>query len=399
MGIFYRNKELKRLEESEVIQEERSATSFALPYSGVTDRASSAALRLSTVYRCVEVISSSVAQLPIDLFTVDTGGYKLKNIDHPVSILLGTEPNELMTRYNFIKVIVATILLRGNAYALIVRNKQTQVPESLELLSTDRVEIKGNKYFLDKKPINSANILHFLNYSDDGINGISVLQHARNTIDLSTNSETHAAGFFKNGANVSGILQVQGSLNKEQKEDIKTSWQNTFDPVTGTPNGIAVLEGNMDFSPISINPSDAQLLETRQFNVIDVCRFFGVSPVKAFDLSKSSYSTVEATQLAFLTDTLAPLMENIELELERKLLLPSERMKYDIKFNVDALLRVDKNSLADYYSKLFNIGAITINEIRKELDLPKLDNGDKNFLQVNVQSVDNIINQINNKNE
>ena len=75
----------------------------------------------------------------------------------------------------------------------------------------------------------------------------------------------------------------------------------------------------MDFQPITVNPADAQLLETRQFNVIDICRFFGVSPVKAFDLSKSSYSTVEATQLAFLTDTLSPLLEKIELEFERKL--------------------------------------------------------------------------------
>lgn len=393
MGIFSRK---KKIEEQPV---EERATSFALPYMGTTDPATASALRLSTVYRCVEVISSSVAQLPIDLYSVDVEGYKKKDWTHSVAVLLATEPNEKMTRYNFIKVIVATILLKGNAFALIKRDKVTQNPISLELIDNEKMEIKGGKYLLDGKPINPANILHFLNYSNDGINGISVLQHAKKTIALSTNSESHAAGFFKNGANVSGILTVQGSLSKTQKEDIKTSWQNTFDPVTGTPNGIAVLEGNMDFSPISINPSDAQLLETRQFNVIDICRFFGVSPVKAFDLTKSSYSTVEATQLSFLTDTLSPLMENIELELERKLLLPSERMKFDIKFNVDALLRVDKNSLADYYSKLFNIGAITINEIRKELNLHRLENGDINFLQVNIQSVDNIINNKNKTNE
>ncbi len=393
MGIFSRNK--KQIQEE---PEERSV-SFALPYIGSSSVAYNSALRLSTVYRCVEVISSSVAQLPINLYTVDEYGYRTRDINHPISLLLSSGPNERMTRYNFIKVIVASILLKGNAFVKINRNKINQNPESLDLLNSDDVEIKDYKYYVKGKQINSANILHFLNYSNDGVNGISVLQHAKNTIELSYNSETHAAGFFKNGANVSGVLTVQGSLTKAQKADIKSSWASTFDPVTGTPNGIAVLEGNMNFEPISINPSDAQLLETRQFNVVDICRFFGVSPVKAFDLSKSSYSTVEATQLSFLTDTLSPLLENIELELERKLLLPSERLKYDIQFNVDALLRVDKNSLADYYSKLFNIGAITINEIRKELNLPKLDNGDKNFLQVNVQSVDNIINKTNDTNE
>ncbi|WP_044060236.1 phage portal protein [Proteiniphilum acetatigenes] len=350
------------------------------------------ALKLSTVYRCVEVISSSVAQLPIELYSVDEEGFRTKNRDHQVAILLGTEPNEYMTRYTFFKVIIALILLKGNAFVKIIRDKNTQLPIKLELIDNDDVTIKSGKYYIDDKPINSYNILHFLNYSTDGVNGISVLKHAANTISLSANSEKHASGFFKNGANLSGILKVDTALTDKQKKDIKNSWQDTFDPITGTPNGIAVLEGNMDFQPITINPADAQLLETRQFNVVDICRFFGVSPIKVFDLTKANYSTVEATQLAFLTDTLSPLLENLELELERKLLLPSERMKYDIQFNETSLLRVDKNSLAEYYNKLFNVGAITINEIRKELNLPKLENGDNNFIQVNTSTVDNIIN-------
>ncbi len=98
----------------------------------------------------------------------------------------------------------------------------------------------------------------------------------------------------------------------------------------------------MDFQPITVNPADAQLLETRAFNVVDICRFFGVSPVKAFDLSKSSYSTVEATELAFLTDTLSPLIEKIEEELERKLYKPSEKASIDVRFDTSALLRADK---------------------------------------------------------
>ena len=81
---------------------------------------------------------------------------------------------------------------------------------------------------------------------------------------------------------------MESSLTAQQKQDIKTAWSSAFNSITGTPNGVAVMEGNMTFQPITVNPSDAQLLETRQFNVIDICRFFGVSPVKAFDLSKSS---------------------------------------------------------------------------------------------------------------
>lgn len=118
-----------------------------------------------------------------------------------------------------------------------------------------------------------------------------------------------------------------------------------------------------------MNPADSQLLETRQFNVIDICRVFGVSPVKAFDLSKSSYSTVEATNLSFLTDTLSPLIEKIELEFERKLYKPSEKESIDVRFDTARLLRADKQSLANYYNTLFNIGVVSANDIRRELDM------------------------------
>lgn len=143
----------------------------------------------------------------------------------------------------------------------------------------------------------------------------------------------------------------------------------------------------MTFAPITVNPADAQLLETRQFNVVDICRFFGVSPVKAFDLSKSSYSTVEATNLSFLTDTLSPLIEKIELEFERKLYKPSEKETIDVRFDTARLLRADKQSLANYYNSLFNIGVVSANDIRKELDMQAIEGGDTYFVQCNLSNI------------
>ena len=141
--------------------------------------------------------------------------------------------------------------------------------------------------------------------------------------------------------------------------------------------GVGVLEGNMRYQSISINPADMQMLETRQFNVIDICRFFGVSPVKAFDLSKSSYSTVEATQLAFLTDTLAPLLENIELEFKRKVFRFSERPYIEVKFDTSTLLRADKTAQSSYMKSLFEIGGLTPNEARRMMDMPRVKDGDQ----------------------
>lgn len=379
-------------------KEERSYIFDYLTYNSNGGYVSSKAMLLSTVYRCVEVISDSVAQLPLEPYKIDSNGYKIKFTSHPTYNLLNKEPNNRMTRFTFIKTLVVSTLLKGNGYAYIQRDIKGNA-EALHFIPADLVTVIKPKRMSDPISYNvtgigkveGCNMIHILNFSYDGITGISTLTHAKNTLGLSADSESHASGFFKGGANLAGILKVQSTLTTKQKTDLKTSWQNAFSPSTGTPNGVAVLEGNMDFQPITVNPSDAQLLETRQFNVIDICRFFGVSPVKAFDLSKSSYSTVEATELAFLTDTLAPLLEKIELEFERKLYKPSEKDSIDVRFDTATLLRADKQSLANYYNTLFNIGVISPNEIRQQIDLPYIDGGDNTFVQVNIQPLNRAI--------
>lgn len=389
MGWFTRKKPAPE-------QELRGTMFDSLMYNTTGGYTTNKAMLLSTVYRCVDVISDAVAQLPLEPYFINDAGYKEKFIKHPTYYLLNKEPNSKMSRFTFIKTLIVSTLLKGNGYAYIERDAKGDAV-ALHYIQSDYVTIveqkDGLKYSVVgiKGYVEPCNMVHILNFSYDGITGISTLQHARQTLGLATDSESHAQGFFKGGANLAGILKVQSTLTSKQKSDLKSSWQTAFSPTTGTPNGVAVLEGNMDFQPITVNPADAQLLETRQFNVIDICRFFGVSPVKAFDLSKSSYSTVEATQLAFLTDTLSPLLEKIELEFERKLYKPSERANIDVRFDTSVLLRADKASLASYYNTLFQIGVITPNEIRKVLDLPAIENGDKTFVQVNIQTLDKAV--------
>ena len=381
-------------------KEQRDSTFDYLLYNSANAYNTNKAMLLSTVYRCVEVISDSVAQLPLEPYKMDSKGYKIKFTSHPTYKLLNKEPNSKMSRFTFMKTLIVSTLLKGNGYAYIERDELGNA-KALHFIPSEFVTILTPTTIKDNiaysvvginKTVESCNMIHILNFSYDGITGVSTLAHAKNTLGLSVDSESHAAGFFKGGANLAGILKINSTLNTKQKEELKRSWQSAFSPSVGTPNGVAVLEGNMDFQPITVNPSDAQLLETREFNVIDICRFFGVSPVKAFDLSKSSYSTVEATELAFLTDTLAPLLEKIELEFERKLYKPSERDSIDVRFDTSSLLRADKAALASYYNTLFNIGVISPNEIRKQLDLPAIENGDETFVQVNIQPLNKAIN-------
>lgn len=351
---------------------------------------------LSTVYHCVDLISSGVALLPLETYKIDIEGFKKPDRTNPLYDLMNEEPSEYMTRFTFIKTLIISTLIRGNGYAYIERDTRGNVlqlmflhPNNVTIVwINDAQGIPRMRYQVSgfRELVEPRDMIHILNFSYDGIIGVSTLTHARQTLGIATDSEAHASGFFKGGANLAGVLTIEGArLDKTQKKQNYDEWQARTNPATGNPNGIVILEGNMRYQPITVPPKDAQLLETREFNAVDICRFFSMSPVKNFDLSKSSYSTIEATQLEYLSDTLAPMITKIEQEFQRKLFRPSEKKTTKIEFNTGALLRTDKAAQATYWRQLFNIGAATPNEIRRENNLQKIEGGDDAFIQVNTQ--------------
>ena len=220
-------------------------------------------------------------------------------------------------------------------------------------------------------------MIHLVKYSNDGINGISILQNAKNTLALTNDTEKQASNFFRSGCALAGVLTVQGQLQDKQKEQIRSSWNSAYN---SDGSGLAVLQGNMSYQPISINATDAQLLESRLFNVSDIARFFSISPVLLGDLSKSSYSTLEQSQLQFLSQTLQPYITMIEQEFSRKIFRPSE---INLSVNIDekALIMTDKAALASYYVQMLQNGLMTSNEIRKELGLSSIEGGDVTVMQ------------------
>lgn len=356
---------------------------------------------LSTVYRCVDLISDSVAVLPLKTYLLDEGGFKKEYKTHPAYMILDLEPNEDMTRFVFFKTLMASVLLTGNGYAYIERDRNLNLLQLIYIPTSqvtivyiaDKNGIMRKRYQVVgfKELVEPKDMIHVLNFSYDGIIGVSTLTHARQTLGIATKSEEHASGFFESGGAVSGILTVEGKrLNKGQKDQIYETWD---ERMSQHPNGIAVLEGNMKYQPITVSPKDSQLLESRQFNVVDICRFFSVSPVKAFDLSKSSYSTVEATQLQYLTDTALAVITKIEQEINRKVFLRSERGRIIAEFDTSAILRTDKAAQAAYWKDMFYVGAASPNEIRRENNLSRVDNGDKVFVPVNTQTLDNALMQ------
>ncbi|WP_270539635.1 phage portal protein [Bacteroides zhangwenhongii] len=375
-NIFKRNKH----------KEERALTYYsdALNFNNYSSFSANYAMRLSAVYRAVELISDSVAMLPIYVQFTDNDGYKTRYNEHSANKLLNEQPNELMTRYQFIKLLLIDVMLRGNAFAYI---KRDDVGNCIELvyLRPDTVTIDYNELTRELKYrcntvtgiIEPCNMIHLVKYSNDGINGISILQNAKNTLALTNDTEKQASNFFRSGCALAGVLTVQGQLQDKQKEQIRSSWNSAYN---SDGSGLAVLQGNMSYQPISINATDAQLLESRLFNVSDIARFFSISPVLLGDLSKSSYSTLEQSQLQFLSQTLQPYITMIEQEFSRKIFRPSE---INLSVNIDekALIMTDKAALASYYVQMLQNGLMTSNEIRKELGLSSIEGGDVTVMQ------------------
>ena len=171
---------------------------------------------LSTVYRCVDLISDSVAVLPLKTYLLDEGGFKKEYKTHPAYMILDLEPNEDMTRFVFFKTLMASVLLTGNGYAYIERDRNLNLLQLIYIPTsqvtivyiTDKNGIMRNRYQVVgfKELVEPKDMIHVLNFSYDGIIGVSTLTHARQTLGIATKSEEHASGFFESGGAVSGIL-------------------------------------------------------------------------------------------------------------------------------------------------------------------------------------------------
>ena len=379
--------------------EERDLTyvpfSDALIFSTLRNQYS--AMNISAVFRATEIISDSIAVLPIKIKSITD---KEEISSHPLNLVFADKYN-VMSKYNFMKLLIQSVLLKGNGFAYIERYEDGTV-DRLRYLESSDVQIHWDKdkeqlYYtcnvVSKKRIEPINMIHLVKNTYDGINGLSVLSYAARSLKLANNTENSANSFFTNGCNLSGVLTVQGQVTDKQREQIRQSWNSAY---ANGGNGLAILQGNMDYKPIQLSAADSQLLESRLFNVQDIARFFGINPVLLGDLSNSSYSTIEAAQQEFLLHTLNPYIIMVEQEFTRKLLKPSED-NLEIDLDETELLKSDKQALANYYVSLLNVGVLSPNEVRKELGYPEVDGLDKHIISY-TKIEDNIINSDNTKN-
>ena len=372
------------------------------PYAG-TGSASGAtvtpesALTLSAVLACVRLRAETIASLPLHLRD-DT-----KSIakDHPLYDILHFSPNYNMSAFEFWVSQVASMDLWGNGYSQIMRNSSGRVI-ALEPLDPSRMIVRRDDfgalsycYENGEKTENFTEdqILHLRGFSLDGIVGLSVIQYAADTIGFQMDANRTAQTEFKNGLKASGFLQSgERTLTTKQRTDLEASLARFSLPENS--GKMMVLEAGMNVAanPYRIKPSDAQLLESRCFGIEEICRMFGVPPqlIGHTDKSSSWASSLENTNLGFLTYGIAPTLRKIEQTISRKLLLASERKEFRPKFSVNGLLRADSQSRGTFYSQMLQNGVMSRNEVRELEDLQRVEGADELTAQLNLTTVDKI---------
>jgi HK97 family phage portal protein len=361
------------------------------------------ALQTAAVYACVRVLSEALASLPLNVYKYEGKSREFAH-DHKLYYLLHNEPNDEMTSFIFRETLMSHLLIYGNAYAQIIRDNAGNV-KSLYPLLPNKIDVNRDKngqlfytYWRDYDEAKStektggvtldkSEILHISGLSFNGLVGYSPIALAKDSIGLLRATEEYGAGFFANSANPSGILEHPESL--KNPDLIKQTWNSLYRG-SSKSHGLAVLEEGMKFHPISIPPEQAQFLETRKYQLNEICRIFRVPPHLIGDLEKATFSNIEQQGIEFLQYSIEPWLVRWEQAMCKSLLLSSEKSKYFIKFNVDGLLRGDYETRMKGYAVGRQNGWLSANDIRRlenMNEIPAVEGGDDFLVNGNMLKI------------
>ena len=350
------------------------------------------ALNYSAVYNAVTLISGTVSTLPMRLIRRENRR-TITEDSNTLHRVLHDQANPYMTAMCLRETMMAHLLLWGNAYAEIKRGGTNQVLE-LWPITPDRVTMRfvdGQLYYdinVDAgAPVRlpREKVLHLAGLGFDGFQGYSVVSLARKSIGLGMAMETFGSEYFNNGTHPGVIVTHPGKLDPQTLANMSESLRASYSGL-GNSHRLMLLEEGLKMERVTMPNNDSQFLESRQFQIPEIARWFNLPPHKLKDLTKSSFSNIESEQISFVTDSILPWLIRIEQSYNAQLLTdPEKRRGLYTKHTVEGLMRGSAKDRAEYYTKMFGIGAITINEIREKEDCDPSDNkyADELFVPVN----------------
>lgn len=352
------------------------------------------AMQLSTVWGCVWLLANVVATLPFFVYSNASGRRDLAR-DELLYQLLHNSPNSRMTPVEFWVAMLLNLLLRGNAYARIDRNSRGEAI-ALWPMAADQVEVSvlpdGSVIYIytvgsNIAVLDSANVLHIKDIGNGTI-GLDRLDHMRSTTTEAVNATKSATALFSSGGKPAGILMIDRVLKPEQREAIRRNFSGMAE---GSTSRLVVLEADMKYQQVTMTPEDQQLLQTRQFNVEEICRWFGVPPVLVGHSNVTAWgSGIEQLIDGFYKFTIRPALVRIEQAVTKRVLTAEQRSRLTVEFSFDALLRASLKDRMDIYAKGVQNGIFTRNECRQLENLPPMPGADDLTAQVNLAALDDL---------
>lgn len=355
---------------------------------------SNTALTLSAFYNGVNILCNDYAKLPKSIYR-KTDGSRNKIDNHSLSYLVSKKPNSYMTAYTFDKVMLLSAILKGNAYAIKVKDETTQRTTSIEFIDQQKKTVqvldsgKGLVYKIDGKLYDSDDIIHVLGFTTNGIVGIGVVTMAAMSLGVNLNAQEYASEYYESKGEGIGVVTTA----KPMDGDAKIRYANGLSTRLSSKDKfkVAVLDEMGSFQHIKLTPQESQFLLAHKQGVVEVARWLNIPPHKLKSLDNATFSNIEHQEIAHVSDSILPWIKAFKAEYDTKLLTKKEvEGGYYFYFNHNSLLQSDKKTQADYFSKLIFCGSMTRNEVRGLLELNPIDGLDAPLTPVNAQTLEHI---------
>jgi HK97 family phage portal protein len=351
-------------------------------------------MSIAAAYACVNNISQDVAGLPCQLFQRTAAG-RTPVDEHPAVPLLNLQACGLQNAFHFRQSMTALTLLRGNAYALIVRAAKLR-PVQLLFKHPDETSVfkSGGRLWYrfsgDPKTYADYDVLHLKGLSLDGVMGVSVIHYFRETFGKQLAASKSHTNFYKNGAKPSAALETGATLTDAAAARLAASFEAKYQGVDNAGKPLLLEEG-LTYKSISLSPQDAEFISTHKLTRSDIASIFRMPPHKIGDLERSTNNNIEQQSLDYVGDTLMPILLAQEQEYRLKLLRTDEVATYYFRHNVTAQLRSDAKARGEFYAKLFQVGAFSPNQILALEDQNGIGPaGDERFIPVNMAPLSRI---------
>lgn len=353
------------------------------------------ALRFTAVFAAIKLLSENIAGLPKSVMVrTEDGGYE-EAPRHPAHALLYDRPNAYMDVFTFWFTLLAWLLGKGNAYAVIASERGKPValhpvnPDWVRVVFTDGAKMYVVKThnddfkFLDGTYLEHE-MLHFMFFTFNGLVGVDPIVYNAAAIGEGIAAQKFTADYFRTGGAIKGTIETDQALGDDDYERFVNHYQQT-----ATNGATPVLEYGFKYKAINLSPEASQLIQAKVFSIDDIARIYSIPPHLLAELTHATFSNIEQQNIFFGEYSLRPLCKRLEKQLELKLFTDKERGRFHVKFDLNGLMRGDATARANFYTQGINAGWMTPNEAREFEGMKRLEGLDEPRIPLNYTTVGN----------